>query len=118
MGLSEHEFEPESECVPAFLFQGEKLVEVVFTEFSSRPDGTWVLSKSTGPFYLPEEIDHIIFETPVGCFETRATFQPSESPMYLAPQGSNLGRTLSVGVCARTIAARAQLGDSGEVSTG
>lgn len=99
-------FVPESECVPAFFFKGETLVEVGFTEFTSQSDGSWSMSSMT-EVDIPGEADHVIFETPVGCFETQVDLTPGH--IIMAPPGSEIGVPQPMGLCRRTLAARAKL---------
>ncbi len=56
-----------TETVPTFLVKDERIVDVVFTEWSSEDGNRWRMQPKEQLPAVAKEYDAIVFETPVGC---------------------------------------------------
>jgi len=71
---------PDTETVPTFLCAGERIVDVAYTTWRGSPDGlSWTLSERSDRVRVDEAVDRIVFETPVGCFETPLRLGPGDT---------------------------------------
>ena len=82
---------PDTEAVPTFLCAGERIVDVAYTTWRGSPDGlSWTLSERSDRVRVDEDVDRIVFETPVGCFETPLRLGPGDTLMF-SPDGRSDG---------------------------
>jgi hypothetical protein len=57
--------------VVVFFVSGDEIVDVDFIKFDEVSPGAWKVSKEGAEFTITAPIDRVVWETPVGCFETQ-----------------------------------------------
>jgi len=90
MGLGLFRHKGPTEEVPTFLVSKDRIVEVMFTTWTETAPGAWRVTAPSQDVTLPEDIDRIVFELPIGCYETRL-FAPVGSHIDFQPGGGDSG---------------------------